>query len=193
MSNSLNRGPGRPPYAPIYPRTDEWTFEDWCNVNEVQTNRASKRYGKGPKCSMLTLRKSLKRDMNLHDAETGEVTRANPRSTIVLVKGVTADPKSKKGLGRRALVYSLRSKAKAVRKATTVEVPATASDTSIANASDTPIADAYEATKAALLTPAVTITPPIDPVPVETAPESIAAPAPEPVPAAVASELPAIA
>ena len=187
---------GRPAYAPIFPRTDEWTFEDWCHVNGVETNRNNKKYGKGPNCSMLTLRKALERDMNLHSAETGEVTRANPRSTIVLVKGVTADPKSKKGLGRRALVYSLRSKAKAVRKATTVEVPATASDTPIANASDTPTADAYEATKAALLTPVVTITPPIDPVPVETAPVEtapVSITAPEPVPAAVASELLAIA
>lgn len=181
MSKNKQNGPGRPAYVPNFPRTDEWTFEDWCNANEVQTSRKSKRYGKGPKCTMLTLRKYLDRDMNVRD-EKGEFVRRNSRSTIVMVKGVTADPNSAKGLGRRSLVYALREKApKSIAK-----------DIST---SDTPTSDALEQTKADLLapTPAVTISPqpvaePVIVTPQVTETVAVTAPATETVAETVAPE-----
>lgn len=173
--------PGRPMYDPSFPRTKEFTFTDFEIANGVNPKT-----GKGKECTTLTLRKWLKRDK----AKVGH-------SVLVRIKGVTADPMSKKGLGRRAYLYSLRSKVNATRtpKAAT---PAP-SDVSEATKS-------YEATKAALLsdtsvpvtapapepTPEVTPTPAPETAPVEavaeTAPVANETPAPAPQPEAVTLE-----
>lgn len=171
-------GPGRPAYQPKYPRSKEWTFDDWCEVNEVETNPKSKRYGKGPNCSMLTLRKNMKRDMFILD-EKGNIVRPNYNSVIVKMKGVTADPNSAKGLGRRANVYSLREKVSIARKARTPKAKDVSQST-----------QDYEATKAALLAPEPTNTAAVTTPAVTITPTPEATPAPVPTPAPAVAETP---
>lgn len=98
-NNKVTRGPGRPKYEPRFPKTLNWTMVDWMEANEIETNRASKKFGKGPKCSLLTLNKFKAKD-----------AKHKNRSMIVKLKDVTADPNSKSGLERKQLVYSLRSR-----------------------------------------------------------------------------------
>jgi hypothetical protein len=191
--------PGRPRYTMKFPRSAEWTFTQLMAVNSVETDKASKRFGKGDNCSMLTLRKNLEHDMYLHaegkPCVSANRTRTNPRSQVVEVKGVTAEPDSESGLGRRATLFRLRSvpakdhtATKAPRKAKVKATIATAKAT-------------IEAAKAILAEPAavVTIAPapaPVAPViptaPVEAAPVAeTPAPAPEVQPIANETTAPA--
>lgn len=164
-------GPGRPKYEPVFPRTKEWSFTDFMEVNGININSNSKDFGKGPNCTMLTLRKFMARD-----------AKKMGHSLIVKIKGVTSEPNSKDGLGRRAYLYSLRAKANVKRaSAPKSEAPAAADVV-------TPHDDVSDATKryeelksilavptpapAAVVIPAVTITPEATPAP---------APAPDPV------------
>ena len=177
-------GPGRPKYDPVFPRTKEWTFTDFMKVNGININLNSKDFGKGPNCTMLTLRKFIARD-----------AKKMGHSLIFKVKNVTSEPNSKDGLGRRAYLYSLRAKASVKKasapKATAPEVAETV----------TPHDDVSEATKryeelksilaapATVTIPAVTITPEATPLPVapeatpEVAPVAETAPAVEVAPA----------
>ena len=135
-------------------------------------------------------------------------TKANPQSNIVILGGVTSEPNSEKGLGRRAYVYSLRvnapvnadvasstpRKARKVRKSRTATVTAP-SDVSVET-------KRYEELKAILATPSaplpvekpaeqpvtvtvpavtITLTPEAAPVPVIPA-DPAPAPAPEAAP-----------
>ena len=95
--------PGRPRYEMKFPRSAEWTFTQLMAANGVETDKSSKRFGKGDRCSMLTLRKNLKHDMFRADGAR------KATSLVVEVKGVTAEPDSDSGLGRRATLYRLRS------------------------------------------------------------------------------------
>jgi hypothetical protein len=170
-----HENPGRPKYIPAFPRSKEWTFTDWMEANGINTNPDSKDFGKGPKCTMLTLRKHLERDMYFHKEGKRPIaenrTKANPRSTVLILKDVTSEPNSDSGLGRRAYLYSLRATA-SVKRATTTKT------TDKPSKSQTPTADALDKIKAALLdtpstapvtVPAVTITPEAPSVP-ETVP-----------------------
>ena len=78
-------------------------------VNGIDIDPESKTFGKGPNCTMLTLRKAMERDMFYHKQGKRIVaangTHANPRSTMLVVRGVTAEPNSESGLGRRATLY----------------------------------------------------------------------------------------
>ena len=146
--------PGRPRYEMKFPRGAEWTFTQLMAANGVETDKSSKRFGKGEKCSMLTLRKNL--DFFLYaKTANGKVSKRkglDPKSVVVIVEGVTAEPDSSTGLGRRATLYRLRHPAVKV-KDTTAKM----------------VADA----KAILAEPsvAVTIVPEVIPaVPVETVP-----------------------
>jgi hypothetical protein len=130
---------------------------------------------------MLTLRKNLKHDMFRSDG------KVNSRSLVLEVKGVTAEPDSALGLGRRATLFRLRAiptvKAKVVKakvvKAKVVKAKAKVKTSPTAK---------YEATKAALFAlPETTIvTAPVAPAPVAETP----APAPE-VEIPIANEAPA--
>ena len=191
--------PGRPKYAPKFPRTNKWTMADFMEVNGVNPET-----GKGENCAKLTLIQFRNRDVKL-----GE------KSVIVKLDELRA-PASVGGLGRRAFVYCLRSKldeiqaadaAKAakvkpakvkpakVAKSTTVPVasvkptkaktvkitkvkPAPAT-VDVGTAAETPevapvaeVPSAYELQKAALLAPTVIpdAAPEVAPVPVETVP-----------------------
>ena len=197
--------PGRPRYTPVYPRTKEWTFTDWMEVNGIETNPDSAKFGKGPNCTMLTLRKNMERDMFFHKkgkrCVAANRTTANPRSIIVQVRGVTAEPNSKSGLGRRANLYALRSKGVTSKATPATSAPkATRKAKAPASTSQTPTADALDKIHAALAAPeptpsvtvpAVTITPEVTPAPAAT-PEPVAetpAPAPEAAPAVPVSTL----
>ena len=122
--------PGRPKYLPKFPRTDEWTFNQFMAINDVDSakylvnGKPNPNFGKGPNCTMLTLRKWLGRDL----ARKGH-------SEVCVIKGVTAEPDSTDGLGRRAKLYRLRSVPakdhsadKAPRKARKVNSTAKADD-----------------------------------------------------------------
>jgi len=191
--------PGRPKYTPKYPRTNEWTFTDWMEANGIETNPASKNFGKGPNCTMLTLRKNKERDMWLHKQVGKKLvrTRLNPRSIMVGVRGVTAEPNSEKGLGRRAELFSLRSKGVISHDAPVAKAPKAVKDTTkvkrkytrkVVSTSQTPTADILDKIHAALApdpvpapaltVPAVTIVPEVAPAP---APEPVAETAPAPV------------
>jgi hypothetical protein len=91
-------GPGRPKYEPLFPRTNKWTFNQFCEVNGINLET-----GKGPDCSVLTLRKFLKRDMF---SNSGRV-RSN---SLVIDTGELAPPSSDTGLGRKSKLLQLRSK-----------------------------------------------------------------------------------
>lgn len=155
--------PGRPKYVPVIPR-GKFTMIEFCIANGVNPKN-----GKGKNCSKLTLIKFLK--------------RKEGKALVQKVKDELAEPTSKKGLGRKAFLFqrregvtmptptiTLRAKGKSAKAASATPAP---KRKYTRKATSTATAD-YEATKAALLAPAVTITP--DPTP---APE--ATPAPEPV------------
>ena len=114
-TQTKNKPAGRPKYEPIFPTAKEWTFSDFMEANDINTESGTEGYGKGPLCSMLTLRKFMTRDMF---TGSGDTKRANPRSLIVTVKGVTAEPNSENGIGRRGLVYALRVNAPVVKAGT---------------------------------------------------------------------------
>ena len=204
--------PGRPRYKMDFPKSAEWTFTQLMEANGVDTRqklsngRANDDFGKGPNCTMLTLRKNMEADMYLHKQGKPLIskwrTRVNARSQVVLIDGVTAEPDSASGLGRRALLYRLRSvpakvHAKPVKTVKAPKVKATRKPR-------TPKTDkgglsegtkTYEAIKDILATPtpAVTIAPvPATPAPViPTAPvETVPAPAPEAPAAAVETPAP---
>jgi hypothetical protein len=188
--------PGRPKYMPKFPRSNEWTFTQFMEANDIETNPASKEFGKGPHCTMLTLRKFMKRDMwNVKGKGRNKVVRARPNSLIVNVRGVTAEPNSESGLGRRANLYALRSKgvtshapvAKPASTPKAVKAPRKARTPK--STSQTPTADKLDAIHAILAQPS-TPTPALTVPAVTIAPE-VPAPAPEAAPAPVAVEAPA--
>ena len=171
--------PGRPKYTLRLPTRKEFTFQDILEVNGVETNPAAKNYGKGENCSLLTVRKNLKRDMYILHPKSGKILRVNPRSRVCLVKGVTAEPNSTTGLGRRALVYCLRENKDNVSKPTVkTATPKAAKATRKARTpkatSQTPTADALDAIHKALATPD-----PVVPAPVVETPAPVAEKAPE--------------
>ena len=163
--------PGRPKYSPKFPKSKEWTFTDWMIANDIDTDSESKTFGKGPLCSMLTLRKAIERDMYFHKKGERIIaanrTQANPRSIIIAIRGITAESNSKKGLGRRALLFSLRAGKDTAVTAVT-KVAKVAKEKTPISKSQTPTADKLDAIHAILATPeiipsltipAVTITP----------------------------------
>lgn len=185
--------PGRPRYGMKFPRSAEWTFTQLMAVNGVETDKGSKNFGKGDKCTMLTLRKNLKHDMYRADGES-----VNSYSLVVEVKGVTAEPDSDSGLGRRATLYRLRAvvaKDHSVAKATP-KAPIEAKAVSVAKAPRkarkakvTAKAMINEA-KAILAEPTTVLT--IAPAPEVVPVAEIPAPAPAPeVEVAIANEAPA--
>lgn len=161
-----HNGPGRPMYNPVIPR-GKFTIAEFCEANGVNPKT-----GKGKACSKLTLIKFLGRKQG--------------KALIVRVKGETANPNSKKGLGRKAFLYTRRAGV-TVPKATAAPVKQTRTRKATA---PTATSD-YEATKSALLapTPAVVITPDPTPAP-ETAPVVDVAPVSEPVAETVATPAP---
>lgn len=191
--------PGRPKYIPKFPTRKEFTFQDILDANGVETNPKSARCGKGEDCSLLTIRKNLERDMYFHKSGKPESkatrTRVNPRSLVCLIHGVTAEPNSESGLGRRALVYCLRvnkdsvtnSAPKAITPKAIVAPKATRKARTPKNTSQTPVSDALdrmhavlaapEVAPAALTVPAVTIAPPVPEVAPEV-PSAVNTPAP---------------
>jgi hypothetical protein len=136
--------PGRPRYEMVYPRGAEWTFTQLMAVNGVNTIKGTKGYGKGEKCTMLTLRKNLDRALYCltADGKVASPKKLSAKSFVVPVKGVTADPESESGLGRRATLYRLRSVAakdhtpKAKSKATTPKASKAVKDTIAQNVED---------------------------------------------------------
>jgi hypothetical protein len=190
--------PGRPKYTPVYPRTKEWTFTDWMEANGIDTDPDSKEFGKGSNCTMLTLRKNMERDMYFHKPGKAVIaanrTRGNPRSNMVIVRGVTAEPNSESGLGRRATLYALRSKGVSVKHTTVTPKASTKPAVKASAKSQTPVSDALDKIHAALTTPdpapAVVTVPAVTIAP-ETPAPVVPAPAPAPVaetPAPVAPE-----
>jgi len=87
---------GRAKYIPNFPRSKEWTFIDFIEVNGIETNPKSKNFGKGPNCTMLTLRKWMVR-----------AAQRKARSIIVRVPDAAIDSNSTDGLKRRAYWYRL--------------------------------------------------------------------------------------
>ena len=182
--------PGRPRHTLKWPKSKQFTFSDIMDVNGCDT-RPGKNYGKALNedgCTMLTVRKNLKNDMYILHPKTKKIVRVNPRSEVVIVKGVTSEPNSESGLGRRGLVYCLRvnkgsikmpkastpkvAKVKVARKARTPK-----------STSQTPTADALDKIHAALAAP--------EPSPAVTVPAVTIAPeAPAPAPAEVAPAAP---
>jgi len=79
-TNQSNQNkPSRSKYGPRFPSTEEWTFTDFLKANGISVNHQSKEFGKGPNCTMLTLRKWMARDAALKD-----------KSLIVRLGGVYA-------------------------------------------------------------------------------------------------------
>jgi len=183
--------PGRPRHQTKWPEELMFPFKRICAVN--------------PDCELLTNRKNLERDMYLHKpgkkASVASRTRINPRSQVCEVVGLTAEPDSKKGLGRRGKVYCLRvnkdnAKIKAaveafkasqepmgvnprkVKKAKPAKVQAVKRKYTrkVVSTSQTPTADKLDAIHAALSAPESSMTVPA--VKIEPAP----APAPETAP-----------
>jgi hypothetical protein len=178
--------PGRPQYNVKWPTRKEFTFLDILSINGVNTDPGSKTYGKGPNCSLLTIRKGLERDMYFHKPGKALIaanrTRVNPRSEVCLIHGVTAEPNSDSGLGRRAKLYCLRvnkdnvsKPAVKVKAVKAVKAPRKARTPKVT--SQTPTADALDAIHKVLATP--------DPVPALTVPAVTIAPSPAPVSAPV--------
>lgn len=188
-NTNANRGPGRPMYTPKFPRSLRWTMRDFCEVNGVNPET-----GKGKACSKLTLIKFLDRDMHPRiksGKNAGKLNKAVLRPDSVVIRlEETAKPESDSGLGRKAFLHCLRSRkdelkgktakaaVKSTRKAKTVTVDV-----------GTGTAD-YEATKTALLAPAVDIAP-AAPTPEVTAPAETPAATAEAVPAPAVEVAPA--
>ena len=193
-NTSKHNSPGRPKYTPIFPRTKEWTFTDLMEVNGIDTNSDHKNFGKGPDCTMLTLRKFMARD-----------SKKLGRSMIFKVRGVTCEPNSNTGLGRRAYLYSLRANAAVKRAAAAPSTPRKAKSVEANGTPATDVSDAtkqYEDLKNSLLAPSpVLVAPVLEPAIIEPAtviPEAVIIPAvtiapeaPIPAPAPVVPEAPA--
>jgi hypothetical protein len=167
--------PGRPQYSLRHPTRKEFTFMDILKANGVDTDKVTAggkvnpNYGKSDNCSLLTIRKSLERDMYFHTtgkrAIAANRTRVNPRSEFCIVAGVTAEPDSASGLGRRALVYCLRVNKGNVSKPTAkTDAPAKVASApkatrkprtpkTSASTSQTPTADALDKIHRALMAP----------------------------------------
>lgn len=197
--------PGRPRYILKFPTQKEWTFMDLMKANDVETNPKSKRFGKSKlvgdvkKCTMLTLRKGLEADMYIHKAGVPLISknrvRVNPRSEVCLIEGVTAQPDSESGLGRRALLYCLRVNKNNVNKPkkNTLKVVKASRKARVSKDINPPsVADTLDKIHAALVAPdpspiitAVTITP-------EAAPVSVSDPVTETVPEPVAEIAPSV-
>ncbi len=193
--NTESNGPGRPRYQMKYPTTKQWTFQDLMEANDV-----SLRTGKGPNCTKLTLTKNMDRDLFIREegknGKRGKILRTNPKSVVVRLTDVFAEPSSKDGLGRKGYLYCLRAKfdgrttrttkpAKAVRATRKTRTPR-----ATAAVSQTPVADALDKIHAALAapTPVVNVTPAAVPVVTVTpAPAPTPAPTPAPVVATVAA------
>lgn len=79
--------PGRPMYVPKFPEKDTFTFMDF-----LVSNGVNPKTGKGKNCTVLTLRKWLKRDKAKGD-----------ESTLILVESQSTGKR-----GRKAHVYTLR-------------------------------------------------------------------------------------
>lgn len=151
--------PGCPKYIPSLPK-GHFTMQGLCEANGVNFKT-----GKGKRCSKLTLVHFIDRELN------------SRKGLIVRIKDETAEPNHKKGLGRKAYVYTRRpgtgSNASTLRSArkskVTVHVPGTGVS---------PETAAYEATKAALSAPVASSAAPVatETAPVVTAPETTAAP-----------------
>ena len=163
-NTAATRGPGRPQYTPVIPRS-KFTFSDFEEANGVNPNT-----GKGEKCTTLTLRKWLKRNL------------LGRQSLVVHLKGITAEPTSENGLGRKQYVYQRRSLAgnkptvkAAPDKSSTVEASTPEVTVDVSQATKD-----YEATKAALgIAPAAVIVTPEDIAPTAPAPVDEAPLAPE--------------
>lgn len=167
MKSNTNRGPGRPMYNPVIPR-GKFTMTEFCIANGVNPKT-----GKGKNCSKLTLIKFLGRKQG--------------KALIMKVKGETADPQSKKGLGRKAFLYTRKAGVTVPKTSAAAPTPKATAKRKYTRKATAPAATTadYEATKAALLapTPVVSITP--DPTPAPVAED--AAPAPEAVAAETAT------
>lgn len=193
--------PGRPKYTPKFPRSAEWTFTDFMARNGIETNPKSKRFGKGPNCTMLTLRKFMERDMYFHKPGKALVaknrTGKNPKSLMVHITGVTAEPNSKSGMGRRADLFCTREnagKTRKVRKATVAKVPK-APKAPKAPADLSAATKQYEEIKNILAQPSPAVAPEVPSAPVSVpvvtiAPEATPAPAPVQAEAPATSTLP---
>jgi len=96
--NNDKKSVGRPQYSPKFPNKDKWTFHDLCVENDVVMDPESEYYGKGPACSLLTLRKMINRD---------KAKRSH--SLIVKLKDEMAPPSSQTGMGRKSFLYMLRT------------------------------------------------------------------------------------
>ena len=185
-----HNSPGRPKYALRLPTRKEFTFQDILESNGVEIDPKSKGYGKGAECSLLTIRKGLKRDMYILHPKTKKILRVNPRSRVCLVKGVTSEPNSTTGLGRRALVYCLRVNKGSVSKPAAPKAavaPKTTAPKAVrtprAPKSQTPTADTLDLIHAALAAPdpVAPVSPVIEQAPVAlTVPAIVIAPAPVP-------------
>ena len=169
---------GRPKYQPVFPRTAKWTFLDFAEANGVdtKTEKNGKRIMKGTKCTILTLRKFLDRDMYPMDSKN-KPDRSNPRrNSLVVLTDELASSVSANKLGRKSFMFQLRVKAQVVKVAKAQVVKAVKTSKTREVSKET---QSYEAKKAELLAPttAVTITP------VETAPvvEAVTAPVTTPV------------
>jgi len=142
---TAKRGPGRPKYVPIIPR-GKFTFSDLETANGVNLET-----GKGERCTTLTLRKWVKREVG------------SRKGAIIRVKNILAEPNSESGLGRKQYVFIRRpaeNTPKAVKPSTEKAPAQTTAD--------------YEATKKALLAETAV---PVDvaPAAVETPAEPVAA------------------
>lgn len=162
---------GRPKYQPVFPRASKWSFLDFAKANgvDIETlDKDNKRVMKGTKCTVLTLRKFLDRDMYAVNSKN-KPDRTKPlRNSLVVLTDELGKSSSEKGLGRKSFMFQLRAKVAAPKTVKAKDVSKKTHD--------------YEAKKAGLLapTPAVTITPP--PPVVEAAPVVEATTAPvEPV------------
>ena len=196
QNTTVTRGPGRPQYQMLIP-SGKFTFTDLEIANGVNPKT-----GKGKRCTTLTLRKNLKKDMYILDKK-GEIARTNPNSLIVLLKDILAEPDSKSGLGRKQLVYIRRSQLNRAGKSNSNARKSRKQAADVAvNVGVSQATQDYEATKAALLAPdpvpAVTITPAPAVVETATATEAIPVAAPvsvaeTPAPEAVVAETAAVA
>lgn len=155
-----NKGPGRPKYRPNIPK-GKFTFTDFEIANGVNPKT-----GKGKDCTTLTLRKWLKEDLSKRG-----------HSTIVHLKDTFAEPTSKAGLGRKQYVYQRRAgvsvkavahapetpaagKSKATKKSRkTAKTPADTVIPVVEVNAISPETANYEAQKAELLAPVVSIAP----------------------------------
>jgi hypothetical protein len=142
---AVKNGPGRPKYQPKFPRSAKWTFGDFCEINGINLET-----GKGENCTILTLRKFLKRDM------LTAAKRSRPNS-LVIDTGELGKVDNESGLGRKPTLYSLRSKPVVVATKPAAKSKKTEASVNIGTDSapevTTDATAAYEANKAALLAP----------------------------------------